>query len=208
MPHLHAPTRARCVLSRADEVKVLAAFGTPADRALFLMALDTLVRMGDCLDLRRSDDHGRTLYIRDPKAGDGYRVPVSQRLRAALDAVPKDGPYYFTFRRRHATAGARRNGVKKMLASACAKAGVAYGRKDGGLTFHWATRRTGATRMLEAGIDFPTVQRVGHWGDPTMLLGIYAESDDARARAAVERIGPDMGLTPPPKPAKRPTKQG
>jgi integrase len=45
------------------------------------------------------------------------------------------------------------------------------------VTFHGATRKTGATRLLvEKKEDLATVQRLGGWKNPEMLLRIYAEA--------------------------------
>ena len=76
-----------------------------------------------------------------------------------------------------------------MLKRACLKAGIPYGRKAGGITFHWATRRTGATRMLQRGVDLKTVQAIGHWKSADVVLDIYAETTSRAARQAVELVG-------------------
>lgn len=188
MPRLHEVTPPRRLMTRDEERRILAAIRRPDDRALLIMALDTLCRLSDCLDLRRTEDLRTTLWIADPKTGGGYRVPVTPRLRRALDAIPGDGGYYFAHRRLDTPAKSR-YAVRQMLERACAKAGVPYGRSAGGITWHWATRRTAATRMLEAGVDLPTVQRAGHWKRPSMVLSIYAESDEARVRQAVQTVG-------------------
>jgi hypothetical protein len=71
---------------------------------------------------------------------------------------------------------------------ACKKAKLRYGRRIGGITFHWATRRTGAIRMIQRGVDLKTVQTIGHWKNPEVMLGIWAESHSRAALAAVELI--------------------
>ena len=73
----------------------------------------------------------------------------------------------------------------------CKKAGLRYGRAQGGLTFHWATRRTGATRyLLEKGSPISAVQKQGNWKHPEMLLRIYAEArrDDQLAMVGAPRL--------------------
>lgn len=196
MAKLHTPTPMRRVLSRDEERRLLEAIRQPEDRALLIMGLDTLVRLGDCLDLRRRDDHKKSLWIGDPKTGTGYRVPVTPRLRKALDAIPTSGPdqeYYFSLRRRPALQRQRRAGISHMLRRACAAAvpPVPYGQLTGGIAWHWATRRTAANRMIERGVDLPTVQLAGHWKSPEMVLQIYSESDNPRVRAAVRAIAAD-----------------
>ena len=48
---------------------------TPSDRALFLLGLDSLVRLNDILDVKREDDQGTQVWIADPKSGGGFWVP-------------------------------------------------------------------------------------------------------------------------------------
>lgn len=189
MKLLKAPTPKRRLMTEEEEKNLLAVMA-PDDKALFLLALDSLVRMGDVLDLKRSDDGETSVWIADPKAGGGFSVPVSKRTRKALDKIPTDGTeYYFSRRRRAETARDRRNGIRRMLKRYCEAAGVPYGRRFGGLTFHWGTRRTGTTRMLTRGVDIGTVQKVGRWKTPGVVLGIYHELLDEKAAAAVESVG-------------------
>jgi integrase len=181
----------RRLMTPAEERRLLPHL-RPDDTAIVLIGLDALCRLGDILDLKREDDDGTHLYISDPKdpnQSEPYRVPISTRLRKALDAVPERGPFYFPRRRIAMTERDRRNTIRQMLESACAKAGVPYGRAHGGITFHWATRRTGATRMIQANVDLKTVQAIGHWKTADVMLDIYAEADPKAARAAVELVG-------------------
>lgn len=190
MKRLHTLTPKRRLLEPDEEARILRAM-SPADRALFLLGSDSLVRLGDILDIKREDDRGDRIWIRDPKTGGGFEVPISTRTRKALDKIRDDGSgYYFSLRRRAETEANRRTAVRHMLERACkaAKPPVPYGRVRDGITFHWATRRTGATRMIHAGIDLGTVQKVGRWAQPDVVLGIYHELIDERARAAVEAV--------------------
>lgn len=183
-------------LMTPDEERRLLAVMSRHDRALFLIALDSLVRLSDVLDLRWEDLHGRSVWIADPKAGGGFEVPLSARARAALARVPKNGSeYIFAARRVAKTARDRRNGIRQMLERYCAAADppIPYGRRRG-LTFHWSTRRTGTTRMLTRGVDPGTVQKVGRWKTAGVVLGIYHELLDDKARAAVETVsGASLG---------------
>jgi len=73
-----------------------------------------------------------------------------------------------------------------MLSGLCDRAGVLYGRKRGGITFHWATRRTGATRLVvDRKASIPAVQRQGNWKTADVLLSIYTEADRQAQRAAI-----------------------
>ena len=93
---IRVPRTEPMLLSPADEAKLLMTL-TPPDRAIVIMALDTFMRLGDIIDLQRKQDHGAYLTVVDPKT-EQYQVPVSTRLRAALDALRKTGPYYFGHR--------------------------------------------------------------------------------------------------------------
>lgn len=176
----------RRLMTAAEERKLFAALRTPQDRAILIVALDSLVRMGDLIELRKADRRGRWIYLRDPKTGEPTEVALSPRGAQALDKIKHDEPYYFPKFRKSGTEQGRRHSVRYMLWTACARAGLPYGRKVDGLTFHWATRRTGATRMLlKKGISVPAVQRQGTWKNPDVLLQIYAEAGKADLLKAV-----------------------
>ena len=194
MKRLDTKTPKRRLMTADEEARLLAVMA-PADAALFLIALDSLVRLSDVLDVTWADDHGRSLWIADPKVGGGFEVPLSQRARQALDQLPRPknlSQPIFASRRTAKTARDRRNGIRQMLERYCAAADppIPFGRAHGGLSFHWATRRTGSTRMLTRGVDVGTVQKVGRWKTPMVVLGIYHELIDDKARAAVEAVGP------------------
>lgn len=174
----------RRLMSAAEERKLLAA-SDPVERALLILGVDGLIRMGDLLDLHRRDRHGRWLYVADPKSGEPYDVFLTPRAAKALDKIPTDAYYFATFRKAENPrdwTGAVRQRLEKL----CQKAGLKYGRKHGGLTFHWATRRTGATRLVvDRRAPIPAVQRQGNWKTPETLLGIYTEADRTAQRKAI-----------------------
>jgi integrase len=177
------------VLEAAEEKRVLDAMDA-RDRALFIAGIDTLVRMGDLLDLRRQDDHRTLFAIVDSKTGP-YQVPISTRLRKALDGLepdPQGSDYYFWWRRRARTDRDRRSVVRKVLRVACKAADVPYGRVRAGITWHTGTRASGATRMLRDGADPATVQKIGHWATLEQM-GDYLQTDQTLMRAAVELTG-------------------
>jgi len=134
------------------------------------------------------------LTFYDTKNGETYQPPVSKRLRAALDAVPVDSTnpeYYFPRRRAAKAERDRRRAIAQALRSACKKAGVPYGRATRGLTFHWATRRTGTTRMLRHGGEgaIAAVQQIGGWKTANVPLTIYREVATPEMKALVEIVG-------------------
>jgi hypothetical protein len=168
-----------------DEEERLLAVLKPADRAMYLMGRDSLLRLSDVLDfewVRVRDGYG---IVVDPKNGVLLPVPFSTRTRHALADLPRTGRYLFPARRR-GTENERRSRVRKMLEWACKKAGIPYGRYTG-ITWHTATRHTGATRLSEAGYNTLVIQQVGGWKSAAMVRR-YSHLDDVKADA-VEAIG-------------------
>lgn len=180
---LRVPERDTRILEPDEERRLLAVLDQH-DTALVLCALDTLQRLSSVAGLKRAQDHGEYLTFLNTKTKGG-KVPVSSRLRKALDALPTDGPYYFP-RYQPGSVGGRRNAVIRMFREACERADLAVGQKEGGLTFH-ALRHTGASRMLERGTDIETVRRLGGWTDLDVLKRYLHPTDDA-SRRAVEAV--------------------
>jgi integrase len=58
---------------------------------------------------------------------------------------------------------------------------------DDELTLH-DTRHTFASRMVNAGIDIPTVKAIGGWESSQVLLDIYSHSNDARKMEAMQKV--------------------
>lgn len=182
---LRVPEREKRVLEPEEERRLLAALKpSPEDTTLVLCALDTLQRLSSVADLRRSQDHGTYLTFLNTKTKGG-KVPVSRRLRSALDSLlrtlPTSGTFLFPSYQ-VGTVGARRNAVIRMFGAACDQALV----KD--FTFH-ALRHTGASRMLAAGVDVETVRRIGGWANLRVLQQYLHPSDEA-SRQAVNAIAP------------------
>jgi integrase len=187
---LPAPDAVVTVLSAKDEAKLLKAL-TLADQTIVLLALDTLMRRSDVLRLQWSHVHKTHLDVVHPKTGSTYKVPISQRLKAALASLPKKGAYVFWHRRQAETPRNQANSLKQMLEDGCRRAKVSYGRGQG-ITFH-SLRHTGATRMLAAGVDIRTVQEIGGWKSLRSLLRYL---HPRATRAAVDTIGAGTVFTP------------
>jgi integrase len=164
-------------LMTVEEERKLLAVADDQDRALLILGLDTLVRLGDLLDLRREDRAGPWMTVTDPKSSQPYDVALSPRAQKALDLIDHDYSYYFVKFRKAETPRGWGCAVRKRLALLCEKAGLPYGWKRNGITFHWGTRRTGATRLLIGKRQpLPVVQRLGGWKKPDVLLEIYSEA--------------------------------
>lgn len=175
----------RRLLQAAEETRLLAVATDPQDYALIVLGLDTLVRLGDLLDLRRDDRDGLWLTIRDPKMNEPYEVPLSARAATALDAISHDRPFYFEKFRRAQNPRDWRGSVRQRLEQLCAIATPPVPFGPGGITFH-GTRKTGATRLLvEKALPVAVVQKIGNWRTPDVLLGIYTEVQRGDLLAAV-----------------------
>ena len=175
------------ILTREEDARLLKGL-TPENRALVICALDTLMRLSDVATLRRSADHGTYLTVVDPKV-QTYKVPVSSRLRRALDRLPATSEWYFPSHYAGRRGGDRmaQNAIIRMFRAACAAAEIPYGRQGGGVTFH-ALRHTGASRALESGASVRTVQELGGWKNLTQLTR-YTHPTEIEKRDAVEAIG-------------------
>lgn len=178
LSRLRVPERETRILEHDEEARLLEVLDAE-DRALVLCALDTLQRLSSVADLQWVHDHGTHLTFLNTKTKGG-KVPVSSRLRVALDGLPKTGAHLFP-KYQGASIGARRNAIIRMFKDACDSAGIRA------FTFH-GLRHTGASRMLAAGVDMETVRRIGGWANFTVLQRYLHPTDDA-SRRAVERIG-------------------
>jgi hypothetical protein len=86
--------------------------------------------------------------VKDPKSGEPYEVALSPRAQKALAAVKGSGAYVFEKFRRAENPRDWSGSVRQRLQYLCEQVDVPYGRAIGGVTFHWSTRRTGATRLI------------------------------------------------------------
>jgi Phage integrase family len=171
-----APLKRR-LLAPVEEQRLLAVCEDAQDTAILMLGIDTMTRLGDLLDLARTDRDGAWLYIKDSKSGEAYNCALSPRCQAALDAIDPDRPYYFAKFRRAEDPHNWPGSVRQRLEYLCRKAKLPYGRTKGGITFHWATRRTGATRFLiDQQAPLAIVQKQGNWKHPELLLQIYTEA--------------------------------
>ena len=196
------------ILTHDEETRLLAALTDPQEHALIVCAIDTLMRLSDVVNLERRADHGTYITVVDPKTKT-YKVPVSKRLRLALDRIVKTdqttknsrwvfpkfhGWTGFSVGRRRLRQARDRKGDRapqhaavRMFSEACARAEISHGRAAGGMTFH-CLRHTGASRALENGADVRTVQELGGWSNLRQLTRYTHPTDDAKQRA-VNSIG-------------------
>lgn len=187
-------SRPRFVLSKADEGKLLPHL-EPVDRVLVMAAIDTLARAGDLLDLTWADDRGSHFTIADPKNGQPYQVPISTRVRTALDALRNGAPRTARIFPRETTAKRLSKGLPYMLQVACKKAGIKYGRQNDAFDFH-GLRHTGATRFLEAGGSIRELQALGGWKDLRHLT-LYTHPDRDAIQRTVDRMSQGVAESVP-----------
>lgn len=186
---LPVPERVVRLLAPAEE-RTLLSICDQESRALIICALDTLQRLSTVVNMKRAYDHGAYLSVPNSKTS-YYEVPISTRLRAALDALPKAGPFFFPGAQR-STVDVQRVTISRWFTDLLRAAKIPAGRKADGLTFH-SLRHTGASRMLAAGVDIKTVQQLGGWKN-LRVLERYLHPTDAQRREAVETIGRASGV--------------
>lgn len=171
------------ILTPEAEAKLLKV-ASPAERAFVLLGLDALLRSGDARRLRVEHDRGAHLVLVDSKV-DTYKVPVSSRLRAALDALRPVEGFYFPRRYGEKWAAMNPNTAFHLFRGVCARAKIPTGRA-GGITYH-ALRHTGATRAASV-VKLSVVRELGGWKSMRQL-DRYDHPDSQDMIRAVEAIG-------------------
>ena len=193
MGDLRVPEQDVRTLGANEETRLLK-HATTDERALVLCALDTLQRLSSVASLQRAQDHRTFIRFLNPKAGTNLKIPVSKRLRTALDALGENGPAYFASWA-HLSTAARRNAVIRIFKELCRRADVPLGRRTGGMSFH-CLRHTGASRMLAAGVDIETVRRIGGWANYKQLQRYLHPTDEASV-SAVEAVSGEQNAPKP-----------
>jgi len=166
-------------LSQEEEAR-LRAVTPPADWAVVTFALNTGLRQGEMLSLRREDLDLRLgmVTVRRSKHGEQRHVPLNQSARDAVAIIlgGHDSDWVFPAPRGE---GPRRGDslYKGILVRACKKAGI--------LNFRWHDlRHTFCSRLVMAGVDLRTVQELaGH--KSILMTQRYAHLSPAHQRAAV-----------------------
>jgi integrase len=190
MPRLPIIQARRRYTSEEEFAQLLAVCADAEDTAVLVLGRDTLVRLGDLLDLKHTDRTGSLLYVGDPKGGKPYEAALSPRALAAVQALDATASrYLFPKFRRALNARDWPGSVRQRLETLCKAADIPYGRTKHGITFHWATRRSGATDLLmKRGKKLPAVQRLGNWKKPDVLLEIYTEVTTADLLEVVDAV--------------------
>ncbi|MGU3496379.1 tyrosine-type recombinase/integrase [Xanthobacteraceae bacterium A53D] len=179
---IYKADRSDRVWSDEDEANFLQ-HAPPHLHLAILLAIWTGQRQGDLLKLAWSNYDGQFLRLRQSKTGVRVKIPVGEKLKAALEAekARKRGALILlTMEGQPWSEGGFRASWRK----ACAKAGVA------GVTFH-DLRGTAVTRLAIAGSTVPEIASfTGHsLGDVEAILDAHYLSRNAGlAESAVVKL--------------------
>lgn len=171
-----------------DEEDRLFKMATDEERAWLTLALDTLLRLSNVVHLHWAQVKWpqRVIVPLNAKVShDG--VPITARLKAALEHLERDGPYVFPTYHDGKGPTAAKNELTRAFDDLCQKAKIPHGRHNHGITFH-CLRHTGATRALQKGASIRTVMKLGGWKDERSVIR-YTHASDADVRTAAESIG-------------------
>jgi len=187
MPRLDVTPPRRRYASEEELAKLLAVCEDDQDRAVLRLGRYQLIRLGDILDLQHTDRQDDLLYIRDPKNGEPYEVALDDETLTLVEALATNGsPYLLPKFRRAENPRDWPGSVRQRVEYLCREAHVPYGRKKHGFTFHWGTRRSGATDwLMKKKRKLASVQAQGGWKKPDVLLEIYTEVSREDLRAVV-----------------------
>jgi integrase len=176
---LYHANRADAIWTDADITKFEAVAPVPLRRALAL-ALETGQRQGDLLVFPWSAYDGAWIRLRQSKGGRKVAIPVTQRLRAVLDSIPRTSPLILT-----SSTGRpwKPNAFRNAWGTARRKTGIA------GVTFH-DLRGTAVTRLSEAGCIVQEIATItGHsLRDVASILDRYSARTEKLAKAAIAKL--------------------
>lgn len=174
------------VLTVEEETRLLAV-SNPVDRAFLILALDTLLRLSNVVNLEWAQvkfESNGILPLNAKVSTDAK--PISTRLRAALNELPRSDRYVFPAFHSGPPTTCRLQAIRR-FETLCKLAHVPHGRLGNGITFH-CLRHTGATRALQRGASLRTVMKLGGWKNAQTVLR-YLHVPDVDLVAAAELIG-------------------
>ncbi len=181
------------VLTPAEEYRLLA-IATEEEFAALIMAIDTLLRLSNIVNLKWEQVKMPEAVIVPLNAKVSHdAVPITRRLHVALAKLPRPDEWVFPSFHHGTGTTAPKNNMIRAFNALCQKAVIPYGRAAGGLTFH-CLRHTGATRALQKGASVRTVMKLGGWKGERMVMR-YTHATDQDVRDAAESIGGQPPLT-------------
>lgn len=157
------PNNERDRVATAEEWAALKHHGAPHLVRFLTVAYDLGPRRGELLKLEWPDVdmRRREFKLRETKNGEPRMAPMTDEGHDAFKALWQerrlDTNRVFLYNSSRPV-----NSLKTAFRAACRRAGIKYGRKDGGLTLH-DFRHTTSTNLRRAGVDTMTAMRiVGH----------------------------------------------
>ena len=184
-------------LTPDEETALLEAVKRRSQQAhdMAVVALDAALRFGEvagltwqCVDLENG-----ALRILDTKGGRDRSVPMTARLKALFASIEKGKPSDLVFPKRN---GGRQTQIPSAFKRGLAEAGLNEGVTNPKLraSFH-TLRHTGASRLVQAGVDLYRVQRILGHSTPTTTTryGHLASDDLTDAIERMERNGRKKG---------------
>lgn len=151
-----------------------------------LICLQTSMRHGEARRLRweHYDAHRRRFYIPEAKAGEREQ-PVPVELAGVLKEVSeaRNVSSGYLFKGGPGSKTGYRHTFRKAFARAAEKSGL-----DPATVTPHVMRHTAITRLVKAGVDLPTVQRVSGHKTISMVLR-YAHVDGVHVDNAVNHLG-------------------
>ena len=146
---------------------------------IVLFALNTGARLQEVLQLRAKDldFNNSIIYLEHTKNGDRGKVPMNEYLRAALKAHLAGHEHEYLF---CDNSGRPFANIRKAFINALKEAGI----KD----FHFHDlRHTFASQLAMNGVEGTTLQALGRWKTPSMVMR-YAHLSESHKKKAVNTL--------------------
>ena len=156
-----------------SEIAAMLKHADATERALVLLGAHGGLRIAEILALTWADVEGGIIQVKNGKGGKNRDVPMSEPLRAAVDALPHGEGAIFTF-----TATTARARLKAL----CKRAKVEYTYKGTG-GMHRLRHSAGFRMYSETKSPIHTARFLGHADEQT--VSVYADKDDTLIRSTV-----------------------
>ncbi len=174
-----------------DEQELLIAEALRVDQVkgtMVLFLLDTGARHGEARKVRWSDIKDDSVLLRasNTKTKQARTIPLSTRLAAAIEALPRTCPYVFP-RRDGRTPMPGAAAFTQWLQNRARALGIPLKTREGVLHTH-ALRHTFATRLAIAGVPIQQAQYLTGHKNVNTLLAIYTHLQGGDLRSAIDRI--------------------
>jgi len=175
----------------SEELKQIRAAEMPTKRLdrvrdLFVFQCFTCMAYVDLasfsLDKVRVVDGKEMIFGRRGKTGKDYQIPLLRPAKEILDKYDGHLPAALTTKNKARKGVMTNQQYNKALKEVIDAAGLGIH-----VTTHWA-RHTGATMLLNAGVEMDVIAKVGGWSDTKVLRRIYAKLHPETVVKAVNEI--------------------